>query len=200
MGGDVGDVDRRLGVREGREEDIPTFFQLMEATCRRQQVTPNPPTGEAMLKLWRSLSVAGYSRLVIAEDRGKPLAAIFTICFGDRMTIFKTGWNGQRREVHPNVLVVCEALRWACANGFQVADFAGLDRSLAETILAGSKISQEQNNSRDSFKLGFGGRPQLLPEVRLLVPNAALRSSVRLASAITLTGRRLKQTSRLGHG
>lgn len=189
-----------LTVREGRDEDVPTFFQLMEATCRRQQVAPNPPTSEAMLKLWRSLSATDNARLVIAEDRGEPLAAILTICFGDRMTIFKTGWNGLCRDVHPNILVVCEALRWACANGFQVADFAGLDRSLAETILAGSKISQEQNNSRDSFKLGFGGRPQLLPEVRLLIPNAALRSSVRLATAITLTGRRLKQRSRSTHG
>ncbi|MGI9239400.1 MAG: lipid II:glycine glycyltransferase FemX [Verrucomicrobiales bacterium] len=189
-----------LTVREGREEDVPTFFQLMDATCSRQQVAPNPPTGEAMLSLWRSLSATGNARLVIAEDRGEPLAAIFTICFGDRMTVFKTGWNGLCRDAHPNVLVVCEALRWACANGYQIADFAGLDRSIAETILAGSKISPEQNNSRDSFKLGFGGRPKLLPEVRLLVPNAALRSSVRLATAITLTGRRLKQTSNSSHG
>jgi peptidoglycan pentaglycine glycine transferase (the first glycine) len=174
-------VRNGLVVREGTKKDIPAFFDLMLATCKRQGVTPNPPTLEAIETLWSSLSSQNMVRLTICVLKDEIISGELFICFGKRLSIFKTGWSGHYREYFPNNLVICEALKWASNQDFEIADFVGLERGLALTRLRGEKVSEKQNHSRDAFKLAFGGRPKLLPPASLWIPNPALRYCLRFA-------------------
>ncbi len=181
-----------MSIHEGNKWDVPDFFRLMRASCDRQRVSPNPPDQEALTELWASMASRNMVRLTFAVLDGELVSGELFICFGNRISIFKTGWTGRYREIHPNNFVICEALEWARLNHFKIADFVGLDRDLADTVLEGKKISQAQNQSRDAFKLGFGGVPRLLPSAGLWIPNPVLRQCYRLATSMPFVKKRLK--------
>jgi lipid II:glycine glycyltransferase (peptidoglycan interpeptide bridge formation enzyme) len=186
-------IRRGLKIVDGDEHSIPDFFRLMKATCDRQGVAPNPPDEVALASLWRSMAGQNLLRLKFSCYEGELISGNLFVCFGRRMSIFKTGWAGLNRELHPNNFVICEALKWAQANDFATADFVGLERGLADTLTMGQKISEAQNGSRDAFKLGFGGRAKLLPSATLWIPNPVLRQCLRSAASFPYIERKLRR-------
>ena len=79
---------------DGDERSIPEFFRLMKATCDRQGVVPNPPDENALDALWRTMGSRNMLRLKFACYRGSLVSGNLFVCFGKRMSIFKTGWAG----------------------------------------------------------------------------------------------------------
>lgn len=171
------------GVREGTEADIPRFFELMEATCRRQRTTPNPSSVEALRRLWKVFSRAGAIRLTFAEGSGLVPAAKLSLTFGDRMTVWKKGWDGTQGDWHPNELLEDDALEWGHSHGFRLCDFGSLGRATALAILKSQPLDAKNLSTRDEYHLRFGGFPHLLPPARLLLPNPILRWGYRMSVA-----------------
>lgn len=165
-----------LQIREGGDSEIPKFFELMASTCARQRTRPNPGSVEALGQLVRAFQASGSVRLSFADYQGEAIACAMALKFGERVTLWKKGWNGTQRNLHPNSLLYYDAVRWAQQVGFKCFDFGGMDRSLAEDLLARHTLTAEQKRSRDVFNLTFGARPKLLSEVLIYWNNAALRS------------------------
>lgn len=192
---------RGVTVREGNDADIPKFFELMSSTCKRQGVQPNPSSLEALQQLVSVFRASGESRISFADCEGETMACVLELRFGGRMTAWKKGWNGTFADRHPNSFLAYESLRWAAGLGLQHLDFAGMDRHLAECLLARRPLTEEQKKGRDIFNLSFGAEPHLLPPALILWRNQLVRliyrrvvASSRMAWALGRVGRRLGKT------
>jgi peptidoglycan pentaglycine glycine transferase (the first glycine) len=174
--------DRRLEIRQaarrgvtvvdGGEADIPRFYQLMLATCEYQRTRPNPSTLDGALALWRAFDRQRRARLSFALVDGRPVATALSLAFGDRVTIWKVGWDRTAPAARANTLLAWDSMRWAVERGCRWFDFAGIDRGVAEAKARGSLVIDAADHRRDVFKLGFGGEAWLLP--RPLVHFASL--------------------------
>jgi serine/alanine adding enzyme len=184
---------RGIVIREGGEQDVRTFFQLMLATCARQRTQPSPPTAEALLAVYRAYHSRQKVRLTLAEFEGEPVAGGFCITFGSRVTFWKKGWSGGHRERHPHQLLQHEAVEWACKSGFKFFDFAALRQDIAVTLLKGEELSDEQRKARDFINLSHGDVPVLLPEDRMFVPNRLMRLGYETAFAVPSVSKLLKR-------
>ena len=161
-----------VAVREGGRADIPLFFEMMSASCRRQgEGTPNPVSVESLGKLWENFNSHGCIRMTFAEYDREPLAGLLCIGFGDRVTLWKKGWSGKGREMHPNDILCLDAFSWACEKGYSVCDFAGLNTGIARALIGGNPLTDPQRASRDLFNLHFGGVPRLLPNAMIYLRN-----------------------------
>jgi lipid II:glycine glycyltransferase (peptidoglycan interpeptide bridge formation enzyme) len=160
---------RGVTVREGRGDELGTFYALMAKTCERRGVVPNP-SESALRELWRLFAAEADVRVSFAEVDGEPVAGLLCLGHGDCLTIWKKGWNGAASDARPNHGLYHETLLWARDSGYRVCDFGGLERSIATTLLRGEPLSAEQRAGRDFFNLTFGGRPVLLPRPLILFP------------------------------
>ena len=174
---------RGMKMREGDERDLPTFFRLMTATCRRQQTDPSPATESALREIWQAFHPSGCIRMAFAEYDNKPVAAAICLCFGDRVTFWKKGWSGAHRERHPNQMVMFDAIRWAHNRGCRQFDCAAMHHDTAVSLLNGEALSVTQKSARDFFLLGYGGTPVLLPESQIYFSSPGLRFLYRTATA-----------------
>lgn len=186
-------VRNEMKLRFGNEDDLPAFFDLMKSTCARQGVLPNPPSLESLREMWSCMRPQKMIEVAFSVLDGELVSGELLIGFGARLSLFKTGWSGAHRALNPNIFMISQILERSSAGKYLEADFVGLERSLAETVLKGEKITQAQNASRDAFKLSFGGQPKLLPGPRLWVPNFLLRKSVGIAASIPFVKSRLSR-------
>jgi len=166
-------------IREGSEADLPLFFSLMSATCARKQTPPNPSSLEAVRQLWQIFAPSKSIRLVVAECEGRAPAAQLNLVFGNRVSIWKEGWDGTYPNWHTGALLEEATLEWAHAQGLKLCDICSLSRSTALRLLAGQKITAETVSSRDLFNVRFGGYPKILPPARIYLPNPMLRWAYR---------------------
>jgi len=162
-------------IREGTEEDIGLFFNLMSATCKRQGVRPNPPTEEALRQLWLTFSKYNCLRVTFAEYNHEVIAGSLNIVFGRKVNLWKKGWNYKYPDQHPNDLLYYEILHWACSNEFNHCDFISFHRSIADALQKGTPLSDAQEKSRHIFNLRFGGISKLLPPARIWIANPLIR-------------------------
>lgn len=167
--------EQGVGVRTGGEEDLPLFFELMSATCRRQGTSPNPGSLESLRRLWRLFARIDGVELAFAGRDGRDIAGRMNLVFGHRVTQWKKGWDGSNPNWHPNELLADHALEWAHAHGHRLCDFSAINRFTAEHLLAGRPQDDRIARSRDMFNLRLGGYPRLLPRARVLLPNPLLR-------------------------
>lgn len=168
-------------VREGNEDEIGVFHDLMAASCSRQGVSPNPPTAAATQALWNCMSAGGHARLTFAIYRDEIISGKLSIPFGNRVSFFKIGWNGRHPKAHPNELLIFEALEWAQSKQYVAGDWVGMSRKSAVPVLAGNKPDEAHMPSVDKIKLRFGGQPVLLPPALVWINNPFLRQCYKLA-------------------
>ncbi len=188
---------RGVTIREGTEKDLPAFFELMLATCQRQETRPSPSSAQDLLGVWKAFASKGSARLSLAECDGTAVAGAFCICFGSRVTIWKKGWSGAHRDRHPNQLLLFESIEWAARNGYELFDFAALAPDTARTLLQGGPLSETQKKSRDFVHLSYGNKPVLLPEDQVYLPNPFLRHAYRMAMAVPPVGRLAARLARV---
>ena len=167
--------EKGLVVRAGSEADLPLFFELMSATCRRQKSAPNPGSLDSLRRLWHLFARSGSIEMAFAHREGRDIAGRVNLVFGDRVTQWKKGWDGSHYDCHPNELLADNALEWAQARGYRVCDFSAINRLTALHLLAGRTIDSAEARSRDMFNLRLGGYPKLLPRAGLFIANPVLR-------------------------
>jgi hypothetical protein len=162
-------------IREGTAGDIGLFFNLMKETCKRQGSSPNPGSVEALGQLWRTFSRHNRLRVLFAEYNNEVIAGLLNIAFGQKVSLWKKGWNFKGQDRYPNDLLYYETMHWACANNYDHCDFAALDRTIADAMLMGRPFTETQQKTRDMFNIRFGGTPRLLPPARIWIANRFLR-------------------------
>ncbi len=168
---------RQFGVtiRDGTEKDIGLFFNLMSATCHRQGEKPNPPTEKALRQLWLTFSKHNCLRVTFSEYNHEAVAGSLNILFGNKVSLWKKGWNFEHPDRYPNDILYYEVLHWACSNEFSNCDFISFDRGIADSLLQGVALSGAQEKSRHIFNLRFGGVPKYLPPARIWIENPLMR-------------------------
>lgn len=165
-----------VSIREGDEQDLAVFFELMKNTCGRQGVTKPKPSSVLLFgKLWESFHPGGRCRLTIAEHEGTVLAGLFCLIYGKRVTLWKKGWSGEGAELKPNESLYAEAISWAHRNGFACCDFGALRRNIADCLVAGEPFTKSQLKSRDMFNIRFGGIPKILPQPVIYIKSKVIR-------------------------
>jgi hypothetical protein len=113
--------------------------------------------------------------LLVAEDNGRPTSAQLLVTFGDTAVNQLSVWSGEGSEHKPNEALHWEAILWAKARGYSSYDFEGVAPDAARAILAGEPFPSTLLASYTWFKLGFGGRPALLPGVYEYFQDPAMR-------------------------
>jgi hypothetical protein len=173
-------VKRGVEVRLGDRSDLPLFFALMCESCRRQNTQPNPSRVELLEALWDMFSPHVVVGFAMAD--GEAVAGLLMIGHGRRLTFWKKGWNSKGAQLYANCLLMVEALGWAQARGYTLVDFVSLAPDIAEILVSGGLLSEQQQRSRDVFNLRLGAEARLLPPARLLVTNPVLRQLYQLFS------------------
>ncbi len=125
-----------VSVREGTAADLPLFFQLLQVTSARDHFAIHSLAYyRAAFDLLRE-----HARLLIAEFRGEPLAAIFVTAFAGQAIYLYGASSNEHRDVMPNHALHWEAIQWALKRGCSLYDLWGIaDQGLYQ------------------FKQGFGG-------------------------------------------
>lgn len=175
---------RGIEVYEGKESDLELFYDLMLDTCRRQSTKPNPSSLEGVRTVWRAFAPSNAFRMTFARVGERPLAALSSIRFGDRVTLWKKGARDEASKQRANHLLYFEALVRAQRMGAAFCDFYSLRRDIAQRMQAGEKLSEEQSSSRDRFHIGFGGTARLLPRSWIYIPNRILRWGYTMSASL----------------
>ena len=133
---------RRGGVRveAAGAQQLPAFYTLYEETARRAGFIQREE--HSYRAVWDAFAPAGMARLLLARAAdGTPLATLFLLGCGRRMTELYGGMSVPGADAHANYLLKWEAIRRARDEGFAEYDLWGL---------ASPGIAH--------FKAGFGGR------------------------------------------
>lgn len=172
-------AEKGASVRLGGREDLRLFFELMLGSCRRQNVVPNPSRLDLVEALWDEFQPTVRVGFACAE--GHTVAAVLLLGHGSRLFVWKKGWNSAVPRLGVNTYLNFEALNWASEWGYRTVDFVAMDPAIADTMLAGRELSQEQQRSRDMFHIRLGAKPRRLPPARLFIVNPILRRLFRWA-------------------
>ncbi|MBI1842289.1 MAG: GNAT family N-acetyltransferase, partial [Verrucomicrobia bacterium] len=168
-------VKKGVTVRVATAADLPVFFDLMSETCRRQNTSPSPASLSAVERLWAAFHDRGMLRISFAEFESQPLATVLLLKFGERVTLWKKGWNSKLPNHHPNDLVNHEAMEWSERVGARFFDFAAMDPDITRSVLANEPLRPDQMATRYFFLMGFGGSPRMLPPAQIYLRNPILR-------------------------
>ena len=144
---------RGVAAREGNENELSIFYDLVEAVSRRKGYNPYPLSYYE--KIWRSFP--GRAHLLFAEYEGEILSSTFLLGFGDTVSYKMGGWSGSHRGVRPNELLHWAGMQWARDRGYRYYDFEGIDPAVGEAILSGRDTANLDVPGTTHFKLGLGG-------------------------------------------
>jgi lipid II:glycine glycyltransferase (peptidoglycan interpeptide bridge formation enzyme) len=126
-------------------ENMQLFYGLHINTRRRQGV-PVQPIGY-FRSLWKNLVSEGLGFIALAYHHKQLLAAAVFLHWKKTIT-YKYGASDSRFwGLRPNNLIMWQAIRWGCENGYQVFDWGRTDL--------------EDEGLRD-FKLGWGSEEKML--------------------------------------
>ena len=125
-----------IEVREGGEQDLGVFHQLLQETGKRRKFTPE--SHEYFARLWNQLGPAKHVKLFLAEHKGVVLSGLLIIMFGDTVVGKRFAWGGSMKRFRPNELLYWRVIEWAKANGFQRFDFDGIDMAEAVRVARAS--------------------------------------------------------------
>ena len=169
---------RGVVVREGGDKDLPVFYELVEATGRRQEFAPYPRSYYE--GIWRSFHEQGHAHLLLAEYRGEVLSSNLLLGFGESVAYKMGGWSGHRHDVRPNELLHWAGMQWGRDHGYRYYDLEGISRAVGEAILAGRDSRELAITGTTQFKLGFGGEVTRLPGSYDYARQPLLRLGLRL--------------------
>jgi Uncharacterized protein involved in methicillin resistance len=162
-------------VREGKKDDLDTFFHFMTETCKRQQVTPSPSNVNFLHRMWDLFSRKDKIKLFMAEYEGEVVSCIVVVLFGDTAYLWKLGWSGKYSKYYANIFICWEIFKWAKANGFSFADMDAISKNLADKVSKGETATEEMSKTYSYFKVGFGGDVLRLTKGFVYIYNPVIR-------------------------
>ncbi|MDI6698998.1 MAG: peptidoglycan bridge formation glycyltransferase FemA/FemB family protein [Candidatus Saccharicenans sp.] len=144
-------------VRQGSRGELGLFFKLMNTTCQRRGVRPNPSSLRTLEKIWDLFSIRGKIALFFARLNDIIISALIVIIMGEHVSLWKFGWSGEYPHLRPNELLFWEIIKWAKSAGCISADLG----PFGTYLLKRGKIYDARENYLEMqdvrFKTGFGG-------------------------------------------
>lgn len=166
-----------IRVRQGRSEDMDTFYHIHQKTSLRQNFKPYPQN--YFSRMWQVMGGHGNLVNMIAEYEGEAVSSLLIVPFGDSVIAKTLGWSGDHAEKRPNDAVFWGAICWAKDHHYRWFDMEGIHRESAQAILDGASLPEAFRSSPDFFKLGFGGQVLLMPLAYDYVPAPVLNKLYR---------------------
>ncbi|HEY2479047.1 MAG TPA: GNAT family N-acetyltransferase [Solirubrobacterales bacterium] len=118
---------RREGLRAERRTDagaLDAFYRLHLRTRRRLGVPTQP---KRFIARFEELFAAGLGAVWLILDGEEPVAAAVFLSHNETVT-YKYGASAEEAlPKRPNNLLMLEAIRWSCENGFRKFDFGRTD-------------------------------------------------------------------------
>jgi peptidoglycan pentaglycine glycine transferase (the first glycine) len=168
-------IHKGVTVREGKKDDLDTFFHFMVETCKRQQVTPSPSNINFLHRMWDLFSRKDNIKLFMAEYEGQIVSCLVVVPFGDTAYLWKFGWSGKYQKYHPNIIIYWEIFKRAKASGFSFADMDAIGKDIADKVSKGEKVTEEMSKTYSYFKVGFGGEVVRLTKGFVYIYNPIVR-------------------------
>ncbi len=135
-----------VSVREGRREDLPEFYRILEITAQRDRFRVRGI--DYYERLYDLLVPADMARLFVAEYQGRMIAAAILFYIGREAVYVYGASDNEHRNLMPNHLLQWEMMQWARARGCTVYNFRGVSREVD-----GEPIGELGGLNR--FKRGF---------------------------------------------
>ncbi len=133
-------------VRMGTKwDDVKLFYKLHLKTRRRLGVPIQPL--RYFRNLWKNLIDQGLGFIILAYHEEELLAGAVFLHWKQTLTYKYSASDNRFWNLHPNNLVLWEAIHWGCENGYKVFDWGRTDL--------------DDRGLRD-FKLGWGSEEKLL--------------------------------------
>jgi lipid II:glycine glycyltransferase (peptidoglycan interpeptide bridge formation enzyme) len=155
-----------LAIREGDDQDLHRFHDILAATGGRQGYTPHSLT--YYRRLWEVLSGHDQVRLFLAEVGDELVSAQLVVPFSDVLVSKVSAWSGEHRNLYANETLELHVIEWARRRGLRYYDMEGIDRGSVENV---DDMNRSDPRSPDAFKLKFGGEVVLLPPAFDYFPN-----------------------------
>jgi peptidoglycan pentaglycine glycine transferase (the first glycine) len=146
---------RDVIVRHGGVEDIPSFFNLMVITSRRDHIGIR-----SQVYYRRALDAFGpeHATLLLASYQGRDIGGILALAIGKRAWYLYGASSNEERERMPNYAIQWEAMRWAHERGCVEYDLWGIPDADEATLEAQFQHRRDGMWGLYGFKRSFGGR------------------------------------------
>ena len=119
---------RGVEVREGRPEDLPTFYELIEDTAERDEFRVR---GYDYFKRIHDLMAPdGLAKFFVAEFEGKMIAGVLVFRMGTEAVYVYGGSDPEYFKHMPNHLLHWEIMQWAREQGCTSYDFRGVSKEI----------------------------------------------------------------------
>jgi lipid II:glycine glycyltransferase (peptidoglycan interpeptide bridge formation enzyme) len=164
-----------ITIREGRRDDLETFYRHYLATSLRQKFAPYPI--EYFYRMWDIFYKKGNIGLILSEYENQPISGLLIVPFNDKVIAKLFGWSGQYAGSRPNEAVFWGAIQWAKTHGYHFFDLQGIDPVGAKALLSGQPLPESLLHTPTFMKLQFGGQVCLFPAAFEYVPASLVRWS-----------------------
>ncbi len=149
-----------ITVALGDASDLPTFYQLMCMTGRRDGFAIH--SADYYDQAWQLFDCQEQAALLLAHYEHRALATVMVFAQGKRAWYMYGASSDEERQRMPTYLLQWEAMRWAKARGCQSYDLWGIPDVSADDI---SDVAWSEERGVLStgmgglyrFKRGFGG-------------------------------------------
>ncbi|HEX5837926.1 MAG TPA: peptidoglycan bridge formation glycyltransferase FemA/FemB family protein [Anaerolineales bacterium] len=146
----------KKGVTVRPWADLQAFHNMMLTTGGRDGFGVH--SLEYYRRAYDLLHPKGKCEILVAEYGGKPLAALFVACHGNRAYYLYGASTDEERNRMPAYLVQWEAMKWAKAHGCEEYDLWGVPDEEEATLEANFEKRQDGLWGVYRFKRGFGGQ------------------------------------------
>jgi len=146
----------KKGVTVRAWEDLSAFHDMMLVTGERDGFGVH--SEKYYRRAYELLHPKGMCELLLAEYEGKPLAALFVACHGDRAYYLYGASTDEERNRMPTYLLQWEAMRWAKARGCAEYDLWGVPDEEETTLEENFETRRDGLWGVYRFKRGFGGQ------------------------------------------
>lgn len=144
-----------ITVSVGGERDLLAYYELMRKTGRREKFASR--SWEYYRQEWETLAANQECVLLLAHCQGRLIAARTAYRFGAHAAEFHAGSVDDAEGLHPNYLLVWDAMNWAKSHGCRTYDLWGIPNDISQHDLD----DPESENRTDGlwgvyrFKRGF---------------------------------------------
>jgi lipid II:glycine glycyltransferase (peptidoglycan interpeptide bridge formation enzyme) len=104
-------------------EDLKTFYSLLEVTVKREGFTPYPHT--LFEAIWNKYDPE-LSSVFLAKWKGKSISGVFVVVQGKTAYALNAGSLVEGFQVRPNDIMHWKAMEWACARGYSKYNLGGV--------------------------------------------------------------------------
>ena len=145
----------KKGITVRAWNDVDSFHKMMLVTGGRDGFGIH--SLEYYKRAYELLQSKGLGEILIAEYEGKPLAALFVACNGNRAYYLYGASTDEELNRMPTYLLQWEAMKWAKARSCEEYDLWGVPDEDEATLEANFETRHDGLWGVYRFKRGFGG-------------------------------------------